>query len=41
MKTITASLTALLACVALAAPADAQTFPTRPVKIGVPFPAGG
>jgi tripartite-type tricarboxylate transporter receptor subunit TctC len=41
MKPITASLTALLACVALAAPADAQTYPTRPVKIGVPFPAGG
>src|SRR4029077_10201393 len=41
MKNITASLTALLAWVALAAPADAQTFPTRPVKIGVPFPAGG
>ena len=41
MKTITASVTALLACVALAGPADAQTFPTPPVKIGVPFPAGG
>lgn len=41
MKTITASLMILLAYVALAAPVEAQTFPTRPVKIGVPFPAGG
>jgi tripartite-type tricarboxylate transporter receptor subunit TctC len=41
MKTVTASLMTLLACVALAAPAQAQTFPSRPVKIGVPFPAGG
>jgi tripartite-type tricarboxylate transporter receptor subunit TctC len=41
MKTITASLMTLLGCVALAAPVEAQTFPTRPVKIGVPFPAGG
>ena len=41
MKAITTSLMTLLACAALAAPADAQTFPSRPVKIGVPFPAGG
>ena len=41
MRKITASLTMLLACFAIAAPADAQTYPSRPVKIGVPFPAGG
>jgi len=41
MKTITTSLMTLLACAALAAPAEAQTFPARTVKIGVPFPAGG
>src|SRR5262245_37328820 len=41
MRRIAASLTVLLALLALAAPAGAQTFPSRPVKIGVPFPAGG
>jgi tripartite-type tricarboxylate transporter receptor subunit TctC len=40
MRRIAASLTVLLA-IALGAPAQAQTFPSRPVKIGVPFPAGG
>ena len=41
MRKITASLTMLLACFAIVAPAAAQTYPSRPVKIGVPFPAGG
>jgi tripartite-type tricarboxylate transporter receptor subunit TctC len=40
MKKITALLTCL-ATLVFAVPTDAQTFPSRPVKIGVPFPAGG
>ena len=40
MKRIVPSLTALLALV-FAAPLQAQPFPSHPVKIGVPFPAGG
>lgn len=34
-------LAAVAACAALAAPADAQTWPTRPVTFIVPFAAGG
>ena len=34
-------LSALAICLALAAPAFAQTYPTKPVKITVPFAAGG
>src|SRR5262249_27156896 len=41
MNKITAPLIGLLAAIALAPGADAQSFPSRPVKIGVPFPAGG
>ena len=33
--------TALLACLALAAGASAQTFPSKPVTLLVPYPAGG
>ena len=33
--------TALTAVVALAAPAGAQDYPTRPVHVIVPFAAGG
>jgi len=40
MQRIAAALTAI-AALALAVPAEAQQFPTRQVKIGVPFPAGG
>src|SRR5215470_20331274 len=40
MKKIAALLTCIAALV-LATAADAQNFPSRPVKIGVPFPAGG
>jgi tripartite-type tricarboxylate transporter receptor subunit TctC len=41
MRKITASLAVLLAALSLVAPIHAQNYPTRPVKIGVPFPAGG
>jgi tripartite-type tricarboxylate transporter receptor subunit TctC len=33
--------TALLAAVALVAPVQAQTWPTKPIKLIVPFPPGG
>ena len=32
---------AVLACALLAAPLQAQTYPDRPVRIVIPFPAGG
>ena len=32
---------ALLLAIFFAAPASAQNFPTKPVRIVVPFPAGG
>jgi tripartite-type tricarboxylate transporter receptor subunit TctC len=35
------SLAALLACVALQATASAQNYPDRPIRLIVPFPAGG
>ena len=38
-KRVWASLAA--ACIALGAPASAQDYPSRPVKVVVPFPAGG
>jgi tripartite-type tricarboxylate transporter receptor subunit TctC len=34
-------LTALTAFAAIAAPAHAQTFPSRTIRIIVPYPAGG
>src|SRR4051812_27573584 len=39
MKNIFAFLTAVFSFVAL--PASAQSYPTRPITIVVPFPAGG
>src|SRR5215467_15295709 len=41
MRAIIALLTIVAAAATSLAPATAQNFPTRPVKIGVPFPAGG
>jgi tripartite-type tricarboxylate transporter receptor subunit TctC len=42
MRSAFGLFTALLAlCAALAAPASAQTWPTRPIRAIVPFPAGG
>jgi tripartite-type tricarboxylate transporter receptor subunit TctC len=41
MRKLIASLIALVGVLAIASPGIAQGFPTRPVKIGVPFPAGG
>jgi len=41
MRAIIALLTIVAAAATSVAPAAAQNFPTRPVKIGVPFPAGG
>jgi tripartite-type tricarboxylate transporter receptor subunit TctC len=41
MRVIIALLTIVAAASTSVAPAAAQNFPTRPVKIGVPFPAGG
>jgi tripartite-type tricarboxylate transporter receptor subunit TctC len=38
-KRISAAL--VIACIALGAPASAQDYPNRPVKVVVPFPAGG
>src|SRR6516162_6735516 len=35
------SLVALVAVVAIAAPAHAQTFPNKTIRIIVPYPAGG
>ena len=40
MKRIAAAL-ALLAAIALSAPAHAQTYPSRTIRLIVPFPAGG
>src|SRR5215468_117461 len=34
-------VTLALSALALAAPAQAQTYPTRPIRFIVPFPAGG
>ena len=36
-----AARAALLACAFLAAPASSQNYPTRPVRVLVPFPPGG
>src|SRR5258707_2205173 len=36
-----AAVLALLAAVVTALPAEAQTYPARPVKLVVPYPAGG
>jgi tripartite-type tricarboxylate transporter receptor subunit TctC len=41
MKRIIRLLAAVAAAIFVAQAASAQTFPTRAVKIGVPFPAGG
>jgi tripartite-type tricarboxylate transporter receptor subunit TctC len=41
MKKIMIALTAVVCAVMLARSAGAQTFPSRPVKLAVPFPAGG
>src|SRR5262245_5312697 len=41
MKRILIALTAVVCAVTFARSADAQTFPSRPVKLAVPFPAGG
>jgi tripartite-type tricarboxylate transporter receptor subunit TctC len=41
MRFAIALLSGLLALVTLAAPSSAQTYPSRPVKMIVPFPAGG
>ena len=38
-KRISAAL--VVACIALGSPASAQDYPNRPVKVVVPFPAGG
>jgi tripartite-type tricarboxylate transporter receptor subunit TctC len=41
MKKIMIALTAVVCAVMFAQSAAAQTFPSRPVKLAVPFPAGG
>jgi tripartite-type tricarboxylate transporter receptor subunit TctC len=41
MKKILIALTAVVCAVTFARSAAAQTFPSRPVKLAVPFPAGG
>jgi tripartite-type tricarboxylate transporter receptor subunit TctC len=40
-RSATAFLAALLLCALLAAPASAQGYPSRPVRVIVPFPPGG
>ena len=41
MRKITIVLAAIVLAVSVARSAEAQTFPSRPVKLAVPFPAGG
>src|ERR1700694_2904733 len=41
MRKVTALLLALVSAAIFVGSAQAQPFPSRPVKIGVPFPAGG
>src|SRR5262245_20500603 len=41
MKKIMIALTTAVCAVTVAQSAAAQTFPSRPVKLAVPFPAGG
>ena len=41
LKSLLAVVVSTAALLLLAGPAKAQTFPTRPVRIAVPFPAGG
>lgn len=41
LKSLLAVVVSTAALLLLAGPVEAQTFPTRPVRIAVPFPAGG